>query len=162
MEYTEKFKEKYTEKAKKYNLPAFEEINSDLFLNDFLNDRKYVPENILGFVRVKLVELLGSWINFLHSFIMPNPQSAILMKDYEATNEDDKKKIIKMIQDIMISQRETILIGLEKDEKKDAEFLKKYYKLWNDIKPKLAEITQRNIDNWKKGEPEEVAEKLGR
>ena len=162
MEYTEKFKEIYAEKAKKYKLPSFKEINEDFFLQDFLNDRKFIPQQPLGFVRARIVETFGSWINFLHGFIMPNPQSAILMKDFECTNDDEKKEIIEMIQDMMISQRETIIVGLEKDEKKDAEFIKKYFKFWHKTKPGLIKVTKKSLDNWKKREPEEIQERLGR
>jgi hypothetical protein len=160
MDCLEIFKQEYGKKAKEYSLPSFDKLNEDLFIQDFINEKKFVPQGILGFVRSRMVELFAGWTGYLHGFIMPSPQSAILMTEYRKLTEEDKKQIIDIIQDMMIMQKESNLLGLQKDEKKDAEFIKKYFKLWTDSKKRLIDVSKKSLENWKKRDIEEVKERI--
>ncbi|MBI5390871.1 hypothetical protein HZB02_05230 [Candidatus Woesearchaeota archaeon] len=160
MEPLEQFKIEYAKLAKKYGLPSFEEINADIFLQDFLNEKKFVPQSTLGFVRGRMVDMLGSWVNYLHNFIMPSQQSAIWMKEYQALTDDDRTQISAMIQEMMILQRESVVLGLEKDETADADFIKRSFVLWKMNKKKLLLLAKKSLENWKKKE-EETKERFG-
>ena len=59
----------------------------------------------LRYIRRMMVNIFYGWTNYLHNFIMPSPQSAILAAEAKAFNDDDKVKINNLIKEIMFINR---------------------------------------------------------
>ena len=108
-----------------------------------------------------MVNLFYGWTNYLHNFIMPNPQSIILVKESEAFNDEQKTRVSKLISEIMFINRISAKLDLEYDEKKDAEFIKKYFKEWSTLKKLLLDFAEINMQSWEKEMPGEKGSYFG-
>ncbi len=142
-------KTKYEGLKKKYNLPSYEDICNEFEINDVLKKLGFMPAYFLRFLRRTAVDKLYSWVNYLHVFILPNQQSAVLMNEYQNFDEKKREEIIDYATQIMIISRKSVELELEKDEKEDAKLLKEAYDKLQELKPKLLEIAKENVKIWK-------------
>jgi len=155
------FVDKYDELKKKYNLPSMEELNNEFEIIDIVSEKDLSPTFPLRYTRRLMVNLFYGWTNYLHNFIMPSPQSAILAAEAKAFDEEQKGKINKLIKEIMFINRVSAKLDLEHDEKKDAEFISKYFKQWFTLKKLLLELAEINVDSWQKDMPAEKGSYFG-
>ncbi len=150
-----KFERTYTKLQKKYSLPTLDEINFQFEVVDIVEEKGVKATYPLRYIRRIMVNVFYGWINYLHNFIMPSQQSAILMKESEAFSEEEKEKVIKLIKEIMFINRVSNKLDLELDETKDAKFIKEYYDEWLKVKKVLVELATINVESWKKDMPKE-------
>lgn len=158
---TEKFVEKYNVLKDKYNLPSIEKFNHEFEVLDIVEEKKVTPSFPLRYSRRMMVNIFYGWINYLHNFIMPNPQSVILVRESEAFSEEEKVRVTNLIKEIMFINRLSAKLDLEMSEKKDAEFIKKYYKEWIKLKDILLELAELNVESWKKDMPSDKGSYFG-
>ena len=144
----------YNELAGKHGLPSFEEMDRLLLLSDFSSQNGYVPKYLLKFIKNRFADMFSGWLNFLHGFIFPNPQSAILMSEYSKISEQDKSTINTIIKEMMIFQRESTIIDLDDTPELNADIIKRYFKFWKDNVRTLQGICGNSLENWKKEEKE--------
>ncbi|RJQ16873.1 hypothetical protein C4573_02310 [Candidatus Woesearchaeota archaeon] len=149
-ELVQEFKEKYLVLAKKHGLPSFEELNTEFLLEDFIQFKGYVPQLVLRAVRNILVDHFYQWVNFLHNFVFPNQQSLIYMSEHNYLTEEDKAHIETIINRLMLVNRYNIKLDIDKNEEKDALFIKEKYAEWLQWKSELIVITDKLEDFWKK------------
>ena len=144
----EELKQKLTGVCKKHKLP-FEELNNEFEILDSFYAKK-IADHFLRNIRRRIVEVFYNYINYLHNFIAPNPQSVILMQEAEFFEDADKDKIDSIMKKIMLINRISITLELESDSEKDAEFIMKNLEEWKSLKPKILDVTNKLIDSWKK------------
>lgn len=130
------------------DLPVLDHLNRELECVDFLAERKEVPQFFLAALRRRLVDVVGSWINYLHNFVLPNQQSMILVHEAESISREERDTIIKLINKLMFVSRLSAKLELEKDEAQDAKFVTEQFSKWLSIKEKIKVITHRNIEIW--------------
>ena len=82
-------------------------------------------------------------------------QELVSMISSEACSENDKTAIFKLIKKFMVWDKESMLLELNPDEKSEAEFLKKFFKEWNEIKQDIARHIKANKIFWEKYEDSE-------
>jgi hypothetical protein len=147
MEY-EQLKLKIKEAFKKHNL-NFEEIDNEFEIADTFYSKR-TNDHFLRNTRRVIVDMLFSYINYLHNFIAPNSQSVILMQESEFFTDSEKDEIDEIMKKIMLINRSSLNMELEKNEAKDAEFITKTISEWKTIRPAIIKITNTLVDNWKK------------
>jgi hypothetical protein len=144
----EELEKKLVETYNKHNLD-FEELDNEFEIIDAFYSRK-ITGYFLRNTRRRIIEVLYSYINYLHNFVAPNPQSVILMQEAEFFSDEEKDEIDAVMKKIMLVNRMSIRLDLEPDEENDAEFIKQSLDEWKKLKPKIVEITNKLIENWKK------------
>ena len=82
----DKIKEKFSD------LPSLDELNFEFEIKDAVVAQKIDPSFPLRYIRRHIVGIFYNWINYLHNFIMPNPQSAILIRESESFSDEQKQK----------------------------------------------------------------------
>jgi len=132
----------------KYDLPEFDELNKEFEIFNAFLTYDNVPDFILRTIRRRMVDKFYSWINYLHNFIYANQQSLILMNEFQQFSEQEKQKIIMIINKIMFINRLSVKLEIDNNEEADAHFVKKYFIEWADLKRELVEITNKNIQGW--------------
>jgi len=157
----QQFADEYGKLSEKYGLPDLDDMDYHFQLLDTIGEKGYVPSYPLRFTRRNMVNVFYGWINYLHNFIMPNRQSAILMEEADAFSEEQKKEIIALIKEIMFINRLSTKLDLELSEEKDAEFIRTYYQEWPNIKEKLQEFAAINLKSWRKDIPNETKHYFG-
>lgn len=142
-------KEKYEVLKEKYNLPTFYEINKVFDIeeldceSDFLlrKIRRYVSEKLAGYMR------------FIEILLNPSNSPIYFFKLIKRLDDSDKEALNKMYDSLGKIEVETISLDLDYNEEKEAEFIKKLYRLYNDeIRSKLLEVLSKlgNGNNDKK------------
>jgi len=144
-------KEEINKVIEKYSLPTIEILDRELEIVDMLSERKELPQNILVALRRRFTEIMYSWINFLHSLIMPNPQSIISNKDAEAFSEKEKENIYKLMAELAKMTRESTSFEAKKGQpKEEAKFIRDNFSRFIEIKKELAELNKKVVEHWEK------------
>jgi len=135
----------------KYKLPELKELDRELEIIDIISERRELPQNLLIVIRRRLTELIYSWINFLHSLVIPNQQSIIANKDAETFNEKEKDQIYKTMAVLTKITRESTSFEAEKGKyKEEAKFVTESFKKYIEIKKELAALNSKIIAFWEK------------
>ena len=143
MEFEEKFETIKKELKFKTNL---EELDSIFFLKDYVLEKEYVSEKLSRMVCGRIMELYGSWINYLHGLVMPNPN--YLPGVTESQMFEDKDEIMKMLEKIMALVSMNTLVGLTKDKKLESKFIDDSVQLWREINPELVKMLKKVHHTW--------------
>jgi hypothetical protein len=144
----EDYEKEYDLLKKKYSLPDFDKIEEEFEIIESIASARYKPPYVLRFIRRSIVNLFWKWIDYMHSMIYPNPQSAILLKEAEFYTDEEKKKIHDVINILVILARQSTMLELYKSEQKAAEFIKDTYNKWMDIKPTIEPLVTKSIKSW--------------
>ena len=142
-------KKELEELGKKYNL-HIKELDKELELIDTLAKRREFPEFPLRIIRRRLVDIHLLWINYLHSFIFPNPQSIVIIKEAEAFDDKEKDEIYKLMVKFAKATRESVVFEIKRDDEKEAEFIKTSFENFKKIKKQLEPFAEKNIEFWRK------------
>ena len=152
------FIENYLELSKKYDLPLLDDLNYEFELVDIIIEKNIAPSFPLRYIRRIIVGVFYGWINYLHNFLMPNQQSAILIHEAKYFTTEQKEQVTSIINKIMIINRISTKLDLEHSEEKDAEFIQKYFTEWSNIKRFILDCAKINIESWEKEIPPEKHE----
>lgn len=149
-------KEEYDKLGKKYDLPSYEELDDEFELLYFQNilEIKYP----LRFVRRRIVDKVSGFVNFFQGVISPTPGNLISMEESGFLSKEDKDEVVKMIKIMVVMERESLLLDINHDEMSDAEFIKKGYSKWKNLKLKVEEYAKKMKDGWNSEIPEEENE----
>ncbi len=147
------FAARYHTLQERYNLPTLDELNFEFEIKDIIVEKKAGASFPLRYVRRIMINVLSSWTNHLHGYLMPNPQSAIHVHESKQFTDDDKERINQLITKIMLFNRLSTKLDLTHDEKKDADFIKSVYTEWIDIKKFIIEFADITIQSWEKDVP---------
>ena len=146
-ELVKEFEEKFSLMKKELGFKAsLDELDGIFFIKDFVLEKKFVSEKLSRMVCGRILDLYGSWINYLHGLIMPNPN--YLPGVTESQMFDDKDEIMKMLEKIMALVSMNTLVGLTKDRKMESKFIDDSVKLWKELNPKLIKILEKVNKNW--------------
>ncbi len=148
MSLAEKYRETYNKLSSKYSLPPVEEMDSTYEISDIIERERFIPMLLLRFIRRRMVSLFDSWVNYLHTIVMPGQHNMILYEESSCFSEGDKKKIISLMTKIMSYTRQSLLLELSHDDKKEAEFITFLHSKWVQVNPKLQEIARKSCDVW--------------
>ncbi len=146
----EQLKKDYEAKRKKYsNLPPMDELNEEFEIEAACYNISIPISFPIRFVRRTIVNLFSFLLNYLHEFIYPNRNSAVLMEEFKSFDEKEKDEIVKIIARVMAVLRLNTSFALYHNEKKEADFIEFCCKEWFDLKEKLKPISEKNISFWK-------------
>lgn len=149
-------KEEYERFVKKYNLPSYEKLDNEFELLYFTNIIEI--SHLLRFVRRRINDRIAAFTALLHGFLQPNPGSLINLEEANFLNEDEKKKVLVLIKELMDLERKNSLLDINFDEKKDAEFIKEAVNKWFELKKEIFKILNKVKNGWEAKVKEEGKE----
>ena len=143
----EELKENYLELQGRYGLPSFDEMN-----------REFQIEKISGIETDYLIrevaklssERLSDFLRFIEGILHPVNGSILVFSILKSIGEKEKKVLAEMYKEISLIELEMIGLGLDFNETKEADFIKKCYALWMEVKPKISGVLDVIRDDWKK------------
>jgi len=141
-------KKKYQEHASKFDLPAFKEIEEDFYITSFFAEKKAESTDFLRDLRICMINVFWYWTNGIHGFISPNPQSAILMREYEKFSQEEQIKMMNDMGKLVLLTRKAILLDLVHSDAAEAKWIKESFKEWKKIKPTLKVLFEKSVKNW--------------
>lgn len=129
-------------------LPEIILLDKETECIDLLTERKAEASLPLTIIRRRFVDVVGGWISYLHSFLLPNQQSMILVHEAENFSEEEKAEILMILNQLMFISRVSAKLELERSPAADAHFLGEYFPKWLEIKAKILAITKKNVAIW--------------
>ena len=83
------------------------------------------------------------------------------MEEAKKFSEEEKKEIADLMTKFTILARKGPLLELNFDEKADAQYISEIYKIWNQLKPEVKSIVDKNLQKWGSETKEEVPHYYG-
>lgn len=142
------FKSEYEKLVKKHKLPSFEELDKEF---ELLYIRDFIEINFpLKFIRRRIVDKIVVYCSMIQSLIQPNPSSPISLQESKFFKEEDLKRMVDILKELMFFERASFSLDTDSTEEKDALFIKDALVLWKKLKKELAGIATSLKEGWKK------------
>ena len=129
----------------KHKLPKFEEINED-FEIEFIKEKNF----LLRQIRRRMSEKIIFFCRIIEGLVYPTQQHIITATEIKAFSDERKKEIEKIYKELMYFERESLLLDVFPDDKRDAEFINNVFNYWKKIKKEMKEIVTVMKESWKK------------
>lgn len=149
MDKFDQLKESYNKLKNDFKyLPLFEDLENEFYLSGACYNINSKIVSPLKLIRSSILNYYNFLLNYLHDFIYPNRQSAILMEEFKSINEKDKDEIVKIIGELMITVRKNVKLNIFHNQKDEAKFIQSSFQRWIIIKKRLKPIINNNISFW--------------
>lgn len=143
----EKLKDDYRKFQEKYSLPNFEQLNQDFQIEKIAESE---TDFLLREVRKYVTDKFFNYLRFIESLINPSNSPMFVFAIAKTLSVSDKEKLAEIYKKITKIEIDFIDLDLNYSEEKEADSIKNYSKLWNEIKKELSEIVEvmkKNLDN---------------
>ncbi|MEK6913377.1 MAG: hypothetical protein AABW47_01770 [Nanoarchaeota archaeon] len=140
-----KLKEIYEKLKVTYNLPLFEKVNEDFQIEKIAGSE---TDFIIRETRKYITDKFFSYLRFLESILTPTNAPMFVFAITKSLGVREREKLIELYKKIAKIEVDVIELDLEYSEKKEAEAIKKYYELWQEVKKELLEIVGVIKKNW--------------
>ena len=142
----EKFKKEYKKIQTKHNLPSFEELNEDFHIEKVSESETDFP---LREIRKAMAERVFNYLRTVETLINPANAPMFVFSVVKTFSGEDKKKLTEIYKELARNEIRLFVIDAEYSEKKEADFVKETFKMWQKIKKDLVKILlsiEKNID----------------
>jgi hypothetical protein len=151
-------KKGYEPLAKKYKLPSFEKLNEEF---DIERIAEKETDFILREIRKAVADKIIAYIRFLELLMNPSTGPMFFFMIVKGLSANDKSLIDSTYKRIVKFEIEVIPLDNSYSEKKEAEFISKIYKDWQEIKEDINKIVEIIKENWEKQDKKEDKEYFG-
>ena len=141
-------KKEYESLKKKYNLPDYDSIDNEFELL-YIGEIKEIKFP-LRFIRRRINDKIALICNMVQTLIQPNPGSIINLQESGFLSKEDKLRYTHLLKDLMETERTSLRLDFDFDERKDAVFIKEALKKWTEYKQEIVKLTDKLIEGWKK------------
>ncbi|PIN77205.1 hypothetical protein COV15_02850, partial [Candidatus Woesearchaeota archaeon CG10_big_fil_rev_8_21_14_0_10_34_12] len=124
-------KKKYFKLQEKYTLPIFEEINRDFQIEKV---SEYETDFILKEARECMTNKFLNYLRFIESLINPSNGPMFMLAIIKSLGAKEKEKLTELYKKIAKIDVDLIELDIEYSEEKEAEAIKKYYVMWQEMK----------------------------
>lgn len=146
--------EQYGGLKEKYDLPSFQEINKEFEISTIENKSFLLRE-----ITNKIVERIDFFSGLFEDLLQPDPSLLRSMYEAKIFNDEERKTIYTLYKKLMVLNRQSVEVSLNREEKEDAFFIKKTFYEWKELKTSISKIVDKIKDSWKK--ETESKEELG-
>jgi len=140
-------KKQYEKLRKKYKLPSFQELNRD-FEIEKLQERE--TETLSREIRRAIVEKNTLYLKFVEMFMNPSNAPMFFLALVKTLNATERKLLNELYLELGKFEIRSIALDNEYNEKRDAAFIKEFYKQWQDIKEKFGKIMEAIEEAWER------------
>jgi proline dehydrogenase len=147
----EKLKKDYRMLREKHSLPDFEKLNEDFSIEKI---SEYETDLLIKEVRKFMIERLSNYLKFTEEILNPVNGSSFIFSIINAMDQDNRKKLGEIYKKLAKNEVYSIETDISYSEKKEAEYIRETYVLWQGIKKEFLEIVEGIKKNWdNKAEP---------
>lgn len=130
------------DELEKYKMPSKLEIFSQLGKIEFED------ENELDVVIDKLSDKVNTYIKFLEDVLQPDSNITSMTEASVFTNEE-RNELYSILKTLLYWDRLYLEIDLSPNDESKAEYFKKYFEVWKDVKKLLKPLLNKAIEVWK-------------
>ena len=143
----ENFKKDYAEIQKKYDLPSFEEINQDFYIERLC---EVETDYLIREIRKFLSEKLQNYAKFIETLLHPTNASMFIFSLIKIMSEEDKKILTEVYKKLTRLEVDMIDLDVSFSEQKEVDFVKNFHTIWQDIKKDMLKVLGSIKGNWDK------------
>ncbi len=133
-------KKRYRELEKKYNLPPFEELNKNFYIEKIADsETDFMTREIRRFISDKIY----NYLRFVETLINPANAPMFIFSAIKLLTPDDKKKLNEIYRKLSEIDLDLIRLDISSTEEEDVNFIMGALASWNQIKNDLSEIVKR-------------------
>lgn len=156
----EEFKACYEVWQKKYNLPAFKDLEDEFDL--YLSDVEKTPKDVvLAVIRRRIQEKVGGVVHLLEEISFPNNGSLVSLHEAKFLSDEQKEKVGELMQKLMFFERKGIIVDLKPSIATDAEFINSFMKEWPEMLKQIISVLESLRDGWKETDKKEILHYFG-
>ena len=147
----EELKQGYDKFKEKYDLPEFTELNQLFDIEEIDPDTEF----LLRKIRRLISDRVAGYMRFIEIIINPSNAPMFFFKLIKKLDEADKEKLTGIYELLGNFEIEVVKLDLDCKEEKEADFIKKIYKIFNKtVKPDILTTIEKlsNGENTKKKE----------
>lgn len=141
----EKLKENYKEIQKKYDLPSFENLNRDFQIEKIA---EIETDFLIREVRKFIADRFSNYLRFIETILHPINAPMFIFSIIKSMGVEEKKKLTDVYKKLAKNEIKLIEIDIEFSEKKEADFIKEFYKVWQEVKKDILEVLEKIKKNW--------------
>ncbi|HEB47054.1 MAG TPA: hypothetical protein ENI22_01130 [Candidatus Pacearchaeota archaeon] len=138
-------KKNYEKFQIKYNLPSFEKLNEDFQIEKIAENE---TDYLLREVKKAMADKFYNYLRFTETLLNPVNAPLFVFSIIKSIDAEKKKKLNEIYKKLAKNEIRIIEVDLIYSEKKEAEFIKESYKLWQEIKEELMDIIKNVKGNW--------------
>ena len=142
-----RLKKEYEQLKDKYSLPDFQEMNYE-FEIEKLQDKE--TETLAREIRRLMSEKNTYYLKFIEMFLNPGAAPMFFLVLVKNMNHVEKKLLEELYNKLGRNEILSLKLDNKHDEKKEAEFIKKFYKEWQEIKEKFGEVLKVLEESWER------------
>jgi len=141
----EKVKREYEILRQKYNLPDFDKMNEN-----FQIEKAAEPETdvLLKEIRRYMFDKISNYMRFMESLLSPMNASIFTFSILKSLNSEDKKNIEEVYKKLMKLELDLMVVDVDYNEEREAEFIKNTFNVWNSIKKDWLRVIDSIKNNW--------------
>jgi len=142
-----KLKKDYEKLRKKYKLPKFQELNEDFGIERLAD---YETETLLKNVRKVMLEKMVDCLRFLELLLHPMNAPLFFLALAKSLSSGAKKKAQVIYERLLFFNLEAFMLDSVYDEKKEAEFIRRGFDEWQELKHEFYDLVDELRKTWKK------------
>lgn len=132
-------KEEYKKIEEKFNLPAFEKLVEEFDVEKISEKEEGL---LIRDIRRAVTEKISGYLHLFEMLMNPSSPPMFVFSFMKNLSEQDKKEIKEIYKELSRLQIHTIKLDTMYDENKEAEFIKKTYTLWQNLKKKVYSLVE--------------------
>src|SRR3989344_3585892 len=133
-----KLKEEYSKIQKKYQLPNFDKLNEDFKIEKASETE---TDFLVREIRESVGETLENFLRFVEAILNPVNVPMFLFPIIKSLNTEEKNKLSEIYKKLSKLEIDAMKL-IEYSEKKEAEFIKNSYAVWQEIKKDFVKIIE--------------------
>lgn len=141
----EDLKKDYKKIQEKYNLPSFEDLNQNFQIEKI---SEVETDYLLREIRKFIADKFSNYLRFIEAMLNPMNVPMFIFSLIKTIGPEEKNKLTKIYKKFAKIEVEIISLDLVFSENKDAEFIKKSYEVWEEVKKELSGILKVVEGNW--------------
>ncbi len=132
-----KLKKEYEKFRRKYKLPEFSLLNQE-FEVEKIQEKE--TDFLLREIRRAINDKIAAFLRFFELFLNPQNAPVFILSILRTLTHRDKEIIEKIYHELVNSELSSISLDIVYDERKEADFIKRISKRWQDLKPDLKDF----------------------
>ena len=133
-----KLKEEYSKIQEKYGLPNFSKLNEDFRIEKTAQTE---TDFLVREIRESIGETLENFLRFVEAILNPVNVPMFLFPIIKSLNVEEKNKLSEIYKKLSKLEIDSMKL-IDYSEKKEAEFIKNSYKIWQEIKKDFVKIIE--------------------
>ncbi|MEM2121050.1 MAG: hypothetical protein QXU20_00090 [Candidatus Woesearchaeota archaeon] len=127
---------------------SFEELDEVFFIQDYVLAYGFVSTKINRMICSRIKDTFYSWVQQIHSWLIPTPYSIISTSESQLFNDKEKEELNVILKDFMSIVAFNTEVGLTKDKQKEAEYVDKSLEIWRKHLPSLIKFSKKVRNFW--------------